>query len=179
MVGLIRGRGPRPGATPPAAKRMPVVGGDRPPPVIKRPKRDLERGRVVSFFGPPGTGIDRILLAVHEECTTPTALVVAHDELDQVDSQVLEFQQSVDVVLLDGLPRSVEDVQWLYDRRYVSPAGGQLVRVSRNAVHNPAFEASLPALEAAIIALSLPYTVVFTDDPVSAAAGILSLAGIQ
>lgn len=181
MVGFVRrgrGRGPTISATPPPARRMPTIGGDRPPPPVKR-RTPGEPGRVVAVFGPPGTGIDRVLRILHEESTTPTAHIVAGDRVvDLVAAAVEHAQKESEVVFLEGVPRTPADVQWLYDRRFVSPAGGTLVRVACNTVVNPAFDRALVDIEQAVIGLALPYTLVFVDDPAVAATNLFNIAGL-
>lgn len=171
---------PRRRAAPPPARRVPVVGGDRPPAPARVRGESFEPGRVFALFGGRGTGKSTLARVVHEETETATALISWTGDPEAVEAEVTATRKrGVEVIVLDGCPTSVDDVQWLYDERLVAPAfGGAVVQVVRNAAVDPSFGARLNALEARILDLSMPYFVVRNDDLERAVVDLLCRAGV-
>lgn len=166
-------------STPPPARRVPVVGGDRPPPPTRVRGESFERGRVFALFGGRGVGKSTLVRVANEETVTPTAAVLWDGNPDIADLVAMERRRGAEVIFLDGCPRNVEDVQWLYDERIVAPGfGGAVVRVDRNAVVDPEFGRTLGEVEARILDLSMPYFVVRNDDLERAVVDLLCRAGV-
>lgn len=168
-------------ATPPPARRVPVVGGDRPPVPHHGsvPEELKERGRVVALFGAPGSGVSTLGRVAHHATHTPTALIERGDLAEMERAVEAERLRGSDVVFLEHCPRTVEDVQWLYNKRFVAPAfGGALIRVVRNAVVEHAYDALLSRLEERIFALSMPYFVIRNDDLEQGAVDLLLRSGV-
>lgn len=120
-----------------------------------------------------------MLKIAHEESETPTALIPA-EVRELVEHHVTTARKNgAQVVFIDGMPRTAEDVQWLYDQRYVYPGSGALVRVDKHSVRDEAFLAALPAIDDRAVALSLPYFVVRAEDIEVAILDILARSGIE
>jgi Fe-S cluster assembly ATPase SufC len=146
---------------------------------------EVESGRVIAVFGPRGVGKTTLLRVIHEEATTRSGIISVSDVFEDQHLGALEAEverhrkHGSEVIFLEGLPATPDHVQWLYDSRFVTPAGGAVARMSRNAVVDLRFQEALPAIESAIQALSLPYTVVHADDPTVAAEQLFFLAQMR
>jgi len=172
-----RRRAPVVSSKPPAARRVPVVGGDRPPAPTKVRGESFEKGRVFALFGARGAGKSMLCRVVDEETETPTALVTWGP--DAADLVTAARKKGVAAIFLDGCPQSVDDVQWLYDERVVAPGwGGAVVRVDRNAVVDAQFQRVLGEIEARILDLSMPYFVIRNDSLEQAVVDLLCRVGI-
>jgi hypothetical protein len=168
---------------------VPRIGGDRPPPPTRVRGESFEKGRVFALFGGHGVGKSALLKIIAGAAETGVAVIAAM-EADEESQQEVERAVVADIVadkrrgdaeviFLDGCPRSVDDVQWLYDERLVAPAwGGCVVRVDRNAVVDTAFARALPAIEARLRDLSMPYVVIQNDDLERAVVNLLCRAGV-
>lgn len=169
---------------PPPARRVPVVGGPRPPAPTAVVGESFEKGRVFALFGGRGVGKSAMLRVVKDAAETPLAVIDgfltgAPDERDLILEAVAEARKTHEVVFLDGCPRTPDEVQWLYDERLVAPAfGGCVVRVDRNAIVDLPFTRALAEVEARIVALSMPYFVVRNDDLEQAVVHLLCRSGI-
>ncbi|APU88911.1 hypothetical protein Rctr197k_099 [Virus Rctr197k] len=171
---------------PPPARRIPVIGGDRPPPPTLVRGESFEKGRVFALFGARGVGKTAVLNVVVDACKTKLARVTgfvtgAPDERELVLEEVESARKDgAEVVFLDGCPNTVQDVQWLYDERLVAPAfGGCVVRVERNAVvPDESFRSRLRTVEEHIIALSMPYFVLRNDDLERTVVHLLCRSGV-
>lgn len=168
---------------------MPVVGGDRPPPPTRVRGEEFLKGRVFALFGGHGVGKSALLRVIADAAETSVAVLASmeaeHEEQQAVERAVVadivadKRRGGAEVIFLDGCPRDVDDVQWLYDERLVAPAwGGCLVRVDRNAVVDPVFARALPAIEGRIHDLSMPYFVIQNDDLERATVHLLCRAGV-
>ena len=179
----------RPSHWPQGSGFEPTVGGERPPPRLRGRARGRAGagagaatmpGRVVAVFGPQRAGVTTLCRVACSAARTPCRLVEDGLLWDDVERAVLAARSDgAEVVFVDGYPRDVHDVQWLYNKRFVAPGwGGLLVRVRREAVLDHAFEASLPALETRIQLLGQPYFVVRADDAVQGAVDLLVRSGV-
>lgn len=178
MAGFARGRGPRVSSTPPPARRVPVVGGERPPAPARVLGESYEPGRVYALFGACGVGVSTLCAIADEETQTKTARIRGGGEFIEVERAIWAARRrGAEVIWLEHCPVGVDDVQWLYDERLVAPGwGGAIIRVVRNAVAVPV--TGLAAIEERIIALSLPYFVVRNDDLERGVVELLSRAGV-
>lgn len=165
---------------PPPPRRVPIVGGERPPPrarVSREVAESFEPGRAFAIFGPRGAGISTLLRVLHEESETPTALLTLSPQLE--DEVEAERARGAEVLLIDGAPTSAEDVQRIYDARIIAPGwGGGVIRVDRNAVVDRDFPARLLPIEQRIRDLSLSYFLVHNDDIEQAAINLASRIGL-
>lgn len=168
-------------STPPPARREPTVSA-RPPAGPARARRDsYEPQRVYAVIGPRGVGVTTLLRVVHEESRTPTnVLAPKREEIDFAWSWMQAHAQGEHVVFIDGLPRDAADVQWLYDSRLVLPwaGAGAIIRVERDAVLDPDYQARLVEIELKARELSLPVVVIRNEDPEQAVVALLAESGI-
>jgi hypothetical protein len=85
------------------------------------------------------------------------------------------------VTFIDGMPRSADDVQTLYDARLTTPHEGGIVRVTadRYLLPDVSFYTTLPLIESRIRALQIPYFVVHNDELDVAVGDLARRAGIS
>lgn len=137
-----------------------------------------------AVFGPRGVGVSTLLRVVDEESATPTLRLglrpgATPDELDRLEEAVEDARKrKVEAIFLDGVPASADEVQWLYDAHIIGVDHGSVVRVDRNVVVDPSYTARLTDIEARLVALSLPYTVIRADDSEQAVIHMLRLSGV-
>jgi hypothetical protein len=167
----------------PAAKAQPPARAPAPLPMAATRPIFRAATQVVAMFGPPGVGISTMARVLHGATFTPTTIVTP----DFGDLMEAVANCGTRVAFIDGFPRSVEGVQYLYDQRLVTPAEGLIVRVfadtelilRRAAKTTPpmlgAFHEQVSAIEAHIQRLALQgrYTVIPNDD-LETAVGILA-----
>jgi energy-coupling factor transporter ATP-binding protein EcfA2 len=168
--------------------REPVVSARPVIPLHGRIRGEQERGRVIAVFGARGVGKSTLIKVAHEESETATVVVVRGELLpdDRIFQRIM-LEEAVtaaqsggaEVVFLDGMPGSVEEVQWLYDMRFVSPVSGAMVRIERNVVRDDAFLKTLHGIDERAVALAMPYFVVRSDDAVVGVADLLARSGIE
>lgn len=147
----------------PQRRRTSVVVGGRPP-VPTHVQGAFAKGRVYALFGGRGVGKSTLCRIVREASEHEVVVFTGGGDAD-TDAIARARKDGCEAVLLDGMPASVDEVQWLYDERLVAPVfGGAVIRVDRNAVVDRGFAERLGAVEARILDLSMPYFTVRNDD---------------
>lgn len=173
------GAAPTPSHLPPGVLRRAVLMSQATP-GVDRTAVASERGRVVCVFGPPGAGCSTLIDAVTGASEMRTAVLRPGD--GDLEDQVRAIR--AEVIFIDGYPYCQQDergrdlgvdaVQYLYDRRLVFPGCGGLIRVAvdpelsvrRGSATFAGIDrwfAGLPALEAHIRLLGLPYFVIHNE----------------
>lgn len=145
-------------------------------------------GRFVFVFGPPGVGVSLLIRILHEESTTKTVVVPGDRASIEAARPAFGVRPAFRAALVDGFPRSPEDVQWLVDQRLVTAAEGALIRIAADHEAVSArlaasgrqsppdwgpFHLQLGALEECVATHDLAYFVVRNDGLES---GVLQLA---
>jgi hypothetical protein len=157
------------------------------------PQNELIQGRCIACFGPPSAGTSLILKILHEESTTKTTLLDKPTFEDVVKAR----KQTKDVIFFDGFPTTAEEVQDLYDQRWVTGIEGAVIRfvVDRGTVLRRAeiphdelesfheqwmvYQNGLGVVEERIRRLSLPYFCVNIEDLETAVGDLARRCGIR
>ena len=158
-------------------------------------QNELVQGRCVACFGPPRGGSSLLLKILHEEAQTKTALFTR--SALQPEDIVKARKQLKEVILFDGFPTSAEEVQELYDQRWVTGIEGAVIRfvVDRSTVMRRAeipteelesfheqwagYQNGLGVVEERIRRLSLPYFCVNIEDLETALGDFARRCGIR
>jgi len=155
-----------------------------PTPPIRTPRRrshvynpeSYEAGRVYAVIGARATGKTTILKSFTAEEIPGVRVLTPSDTL--ADDVERARRAAFEVIFVEGLPRTPEDVLTLYNERVITPASGGILLFRREAAPDPQFYNRLIAIEEMIRELSIPYFCVHTDDLSRAAVVTLNRTGL-
>lgn len=145
-----------------------------------------------------------MLRILQEVAETPVSVSYGCDAeamVEEVEQRVMKGLGAASVLLLDGVPRNVEDVEWLWNTRLVHADRGAVIRIvaSRDAVEGRLrahralpegrvldtfreawrrFEDGLSPIEAAIRRYDLPYFCVPNTELDAAIAELARRSGV-
>jgi hypothetical protein len=169
-------------------------GRKRKPTRPKVPQNELVPGRCVALFGPPQAGTSLLARVVQDETKTDTVLLKGRPDPDVI---LRARKRGVKVIFFDGFPQTVDDVQELFDQRWVTNIEGAVIRtvVDRGTVlrrlevppwdleefHESwaRYESGLREMEERIRALSLPYFCIQLEDTEAALGDLARRCGIR
>jgi hypothetical protein len=146
-----------------------------------------ERGRVLAVFGPPEVDVASILQDLTESARVRTKSVAVLEPAASFQAFEAEIEgvrrRGAEVIFLDGFPGRADDVQWLYDTRFVAPAyGGALVYLhpstTRDALPHDAHRLARLEIEVRALQLSTPCLHIPADDPAFACERLIAEAGL-